>query len=70
MTGSFLALSRIHAVYPASPIEDVLFISSPEFAKKASLGYSGLLADMMGWGAGLCALTMPWGWRRSKHREN
>lgn len=46
VTGSFLALSRIHAVYPASPMDDVLFISSPEFVKKASLGYSGLLADI------------------------
>lgn len=27
-------------------MEDVLFISSPEFVKRASLGYSGLLADI------------------------
>src|SRR5690349_14342458 len=27
-------------------MEDVLFIGSPEFAKRASLGYSGLLADI------------------------
>jgi hypothetical protein len=26
--------------------------------------------EMMGWGAGLCALTMPWGWHWSKRREN
>jgi hypothetical protein len=25
--------------------------------------------EMMGWGAALCALTMPWGWRR-RGREN
>jgi len=43
---SIVVLHRIHAVYPSSPMEDVLFISSPEFVKRASLGYSGLLADI------------------------
>ena len=46
MTGSILVLSRIQAVFPSTPMEDVLLISSPEFLRKASLGYSGLLADI------------------------
>jgi hypothetical protein len=37
---------RIDAVYPSNSMEDVLFISSPDFVKRASLGYSGLLADI------------------------
>jgi len=46
MVGSFVIVGKIAAVYPSSPMEDVLFISSPEFVKRASLGYSGLLADI------------------------
>ena len=46
MTASVVLVSRIAAAYPSSPMEDVLFISSPEFVKRASLGYSGLLADI------------------------
>jgi hypothetical protein len=46
MTGSILVLSRIQAVFPSTRMEDVLLISSPEFLRKASLGYSGLLADI------------------------
>ena len=46
LASSFLVLYRIEAVYPSSPMEDVLFISSPQFVKRASLGYSGLLADI------------------------
>src|SRR6266481_5569476 len=46
MTASFILVGRIAALYPSSPMEDVLFISSPEFVKRASLGYSGLLADI------------------------
>lgn len=46
MVASFVLVGKIEAVYPPSPMEDVLFISSPDFVKRASLGYSGLLADI------------------------
>jgi len=46
MTSSIVVLSRIQGMFPSTPMEDVLFISSPEFLRKASLGYSGLLADI------------------------
>jgi len=46
LASSVLVLGRIQTVYPSTPMEDVLLISSPEFLKRASLGYSGLLADI------------------------
>ena len=46
LTASFLVQNKIEKVFPASSMEDVLFISSPAFVKRASLGYSGLLADI------------------------
>lgn len=46
LIASFFVLQRVESIYPASSMEDVLFISSPEFVKRASLGYSGLLADI------------------------
>ena len=46
LLASVFVLQRIQALYPSSSMEDVLFISSPEFVKRASLGYSGLLADI------------------------
>lgn len=46
LSASFFVLHRIEAVFPSSPMEDVLFISSPQFVKRASLGFSGLLADI------------------------
>jgi hypothetical protein len=46
LAASWLVLHRIEAAYPFSPMEDALFISSPQFVKRASLGYSGLLADI------------------------
>ena len=46
LTGSFFVQRRIEAVYPSNSMEDVLFISSPQFVKRASLGFSGLLADI------------------------
>lgn len=46
LCGSFFVLHRIQAVYPSSSMEDVMFVSSPQFVKRASLGYSGLLADI------------------------
>ena len=46
ITASFILVGRIAHAFPFSPMEDVLFMSSPEFVKRASLGYSGLLADI------------------------
>jgi len=46
LTASFFVLAKVQAVFPSNSMEDVLFIGSPEFAKRASLGYSGLLADI------------------------
>ena len=46
LAASFLVVTKVEAVFPTNSMEDVLFISSPEFAKRASLGYSGLLADI------------------------
>ena len=46
LVSSVLVLGKIQAVLPSTPMEDLLLISSPEFLKKASLGYSGLLADI------------------------
>jgi hypothetical protein len=46
ITASFILVGRIAHAFPLSPMDDVLFISSPEFVKRASLGYSGLLADI------------------------
>ncbi|HWC18162.1 MAG TPA: hypothetical protein VG498_14165 [Terriglobales bacterium] len=46
LTASFFVQKRIEKVFPSNSMEDVLFISSPEFVKRASLGYSGLLADI------------------------
>ena len=43
---SLFALTQIQRVQPSNSMEDVLFISSPQFVKRASLGYSGLLADI------------------------
>jgi tetratricopeptide (TPR) repeat protein len=40
------ALAEIERVQPSTSMEDVLFISSPQFLKRASLEYSGLLADV------------------------
>jgi len=44
--GSFFTLRRIERANLSNSMEDVLFISSPQFVKRASLGYSGLLADI------------------------
>ena len=46
LAGSFFTLLQIEHVLPSSSMEDVLFISSPQFVKRASLGYSGVLADI------------------------
>jgi tetratricopeptide (TPR) repeat protein len=46
LIASFFVLRRVESLYPAASMEDVLFMPSPEFVKRASLGYSGLLADI------------------------
>ena len=46
LTASFFVLREIEKINPSDSMEDVLFISSPQFVKRASLGYSGLLADI------------------------
>lgn len=46
LTASFFLVHQIEATYPSASMEDALFISSPQFVKRASLGYSGLLADI------------------------
>jgi hypothetical protein len=46
LISSVFVVRRIQGVYPSSSMEDVLFMPSPEFVKSASLGYSGLLADI------------------------
>jgi hypothetical protein len=40
------AVRQVDALRPASTLEDVLFVSSPEMVKRMSLGYDGLLADI------------------------
>ncbi len=44
MTASVLLLHRIDQLHPKAAIEDVLYISSPKFVKRASLGFDGLMA--------------------------
>jgi hypothetical protein len=46
LAGSIFVLGRIQTSYTLSPMEDVLFLPSAQFVKRASLGYSGLLADI------------------------
>jgi hypothetical protein len=66
---------------PSDPFEIIFVVAQRAiFAIGAGLFMYGLggaltgnrsdVPEMMGWGAGLCALTMPWGWRRSKRTEN
>jgi len=44
MTASVFLLHRIDRLHPKTAIEDVLYISSPKFVKRASLGFDGLMA--------------------------
>lgn len=46
LAGSIFVLGRTEAGYSFSPMEDALFLPSPQFIQRASLGYSGLLADI------------------------
>src|SRR5437867_1927122 len=44
--GSVLLLRRVDQLRTGATLEEVLYISSPKLLKRASLGYSGLLADI------------------------
>lgn len=44
MAGSVLLLHRVDEIRPRANIEDVLYISSPKWVKRASLGFDGLMA--------------------------
>lgn len=46
MIASFFVLQHKEAAYPSTSMEDVLFMPSPQVVKRASIGYSGLLADI------------------------
>lgn len=45
-TGSVFLLRRVDQLRTGATLEDVLYVSSPKLLKRASLGYSGLLADV------------------------
>src|SRR6266516_7242945 len=44
--GSVLLLRRVDQLRTRATLEEVLYVSSPKLLKRASLGYSGLLADI------------------------
>jgi hypothetical protein len=44
MTASVLLLHRIDQLHPKKVAEDALYISSPKFVRRASLGFNGLMA--------------------------
>ena len=44
--GSVLLLRRVDQLRTGATLEEVLYVSSPKLLKRASLGYSGLLADI------------------------
>jgi tetratricopeptide (TPR) repeat protein len=46
MAAVFVTVRRLDSLRPASTLEDVLYISSPQLVKRMSLGYDGLLADI------------------------
>ena len=46
LAGSVTLLRHLDAVRSATPLEEVLYISSPKLLKRMSLGYEGLLADV------------------------
>ena len=43
---SSLELTKVQQLRPASRIEEVLYISSPDFVRRMALGYAGLAADV------------------------
>src|SRR5438309_6125082 len=44
MTASILLLRHVDLLRPKTSIEDVLYVSSPQVLKRASLGFGGLMA--------------------------
>ncbi len=46
LAGSILTLHRVDELRNHGTLEEVLYVSSPQALKRASLGYSGLLADI------------------------
>ncbi len=44
MTASVFLLQRIDRLRPHATLDDLVYISSPQFVKRASLGYNGLMA--------------------------
>jgi tetratricopeptide (TPR) repeat protein len=44
MAASVLLLNRIDGLHPKAATEDALYISSPKFVRRASLGFEGLMA--------------------------
>ncbi len=46
MAGSVLLLRRLDQVRTAATLEEVLYLNSPKWVKRLSLGYDGLLADI------------------------
>ena len=46
MAASTLILCQLEKIQTGTRLEDVLYITSPKFLKRMSLGYDGLLADI------------------------
>lgn len=46
LAGSVLLLRRLDQVRSRAPLEEVLYLNSPKWVKRLSLGYDGLLADI------------------------
>ena len=46
LVASVVALRRVDRIRPQATLDEVLYINSPTILKRASLGYTGLLADI------------------------
>jgi tetratricopeptide (TPR) repeat protein len=46
LASSVFLLRRVDQVRPTATLEEVLYLNSPEWVKRLSLGYTGLLADI------------------------
>ncbi|HEV2112887.1 MAG TPA: hypothetical protein VGR50_01985 [Terriglobales bacterium] len=44
--GAGVEMNRVEELRPAAPLEETLYVSSPQALKRISLGYNGLLADI------------------------
>jgi tetratricopeptide (TPR) repeat protein len=44
LAASVAALRRVDRIRPGAPLEDALYVTSPNIVKRASLGYNGLMA--------------------------